>query len=63
MNKSILFEIASFPLFIPLPTYAYIGPGMESGIIAITLGFLTAIFLALLGILYYSRKNTFNILM
>ena len=57
MNKSILFLISSFLFFIPLPSYSYIGPGMGGGVIAITLGFFAAIFLALFGILYYPIKR------
>ena len=53
MNKIFLFLV----LF-PLPSYAYIGPGMGGGIIAIVIGFFAAIFLALWGILYYPIKRT-----
>ena len=52
MNKIFLFLV----LF-PLPSYAYIGPGMGGGIIAIVIGFFAAIFLALWGILYYPIKR------
>ena len=54
MNKLFL------PLFLtllPIPAYAYIGPGMGGGIIAIIVGFFAAIFLALWGILYYPIKR------
>ena len=54
MNKSILF----FSLFlISLPLYAYIGPGMGGGVIMAIIGFFTAIFLTLWGILYYPIKR------
>ena len=54
MNKSILF----LSLFlISLPTYAYLGPGMGGGVIAVIVGFLIAIFLALWGILYCPIKR------
>jgi predicted RND superfamily exporter protein len=54
MNKSILF----LSLFlISLPSYAYIGPGMGGGVIMAIIGFFTAIFLALWGILYYPIKR------
>ena len=55
MNKSILLFL--FLFFIPLPSYAYIGPGMGGGVIAATFGFLAAILLALFGILYYPIKR------
>ena len=54
MNK--IFLLLFLVLF-PLPSYAYIGPGMGGGIIAITVGFFAAIFLALWGILYYPIKR------
>ena len=41
----------------PTTSYAYIGPGMGGGVIAITLGFIAAIFLAFFGILYYPIKR------
>ena len=54
MNKSILF-ISLF--LISLPSYAYIGPGMGSGVIAAIVGFFAAILLGLWGILYYPIKR------
>ena len=54
MNKTIL---SLFLILIPLPLYAYIGPGMGGGIIAIVIGFFAAFFLALWGILYYPIKR------
>lgn len=37
--------------------YAYIGPGMGGGIIAVVFGIIIAIFAALLGVLYYPIKR------
>ena len=54
MNKTFL---SLFLIFIPMPLYAYIGPGMGGGVIAIVIGFFAAIFLALWGILYYPIKR------
>jgi len=54
MNKSISF----LSLFlISLPSYAYIGPGMGGGVIAVIVGFFAAILLGLWGILYYPIKR------
>jgi cytochrome bd-type quinol oxidase subunit 1 len=39
------------------PLYAYIGPGMAGGVIAATLGVISALFLALFGVLYYPIKR------
>ena len=55
MNRLILLFIL-ISIF-PSTSYAYIGPGMGGGVIAITLGFIGAIFLALFGILYYPIKR------
>ena len=54
MNKIIL---SFFLIFIPMPLYAYIGPGMGGGVIAIVIGFFAAIFLALWGIFYFPIKR------
>ena len=54
MNKAIL---SLFLILTPLPLYAYIGPGMGGGVIALVIGFFAAIFLALWGILYYPIKR------
>ena len=54
MNKSNLF----LSLFlVSMPSYAYLGPGMGGGVIAVTVGFFAAIFLGLWGILYYPIKR------
>ena len=39
------------------PLYAYIGPGMGGGVIAATIGVISALFLALFGVLYYPIKR------
>lgn len=54
MNKAIIFVLLAM---VPLPASAYIGPGMAGGVIAATVGFLAAIFLALWGILYFPIKR------
>ena len=60
MNKSVLFLMVSFLFLFPLSSHAYIGPGMGGGVIAITLSFFAAIYLALFGILYYPIKHVIN---
>jgi len=57
MNKSILFLMSSFLFLISFPSYAYIGPGMGGGVVAIIFGFFAAIFLALWAILSYPIKR------
>jgi hypothetical protein len=39
------------------PAYAYIGPGVGAGTIAIVLGILSSIFLAFVGIIWYPVKR------
>ena len=41
----------------PIETLAYIGPGMGAGVIATALGFVAAIFLGLVAVLYYPIKR------
>ena len=57
MNKLILF-LSIFILC--MPSYAYIGPGMNGGVIAAIIGFFAAIILAIWGILYYPIKRALN---
>ena len=54
MNKLFLLL---FIFVIPIPSYAYVGPGMGGGLIAAVLGFLLAILLAIWGVLYYPIKR------
>ena len=39
------------------PIYAYLGPGMGGGALAVIIGFFAGVFLALWGILYYPIKR------
>ena len=39
------------------PAYAYLGPGMGAGTIAVTLGIIGSIFLALFAVIYYPFKR------
>lgn len=57
MNKSIPFMLSLLLFVLPIPSYAYIGPGMGGGVIAIVFGFFAATFLALWAILYYPIKR------
>ena len=54
MIKLILFILL---FLIPLPSYAYIGPGRGGGVIVAIIGFFAAILLGLWGILYYPIKR------
>lgn len=57
MNRFIiLFSL----ILMPVPSYAYIGPGMGGGAIVAIIGFFAGIFLALWGILYYPIKRYFK---
>jgi hypothetical protein len=39
------------------PAYAYVGPGVGAGTIAVVLGILSSIFLAFVGIIWYPIKR------
>ena len=41
----------------PTPAYAYIGPGLGAGAIAVVLGVLGSILAAILGVVYYPIKR------
>ena len=57
MNKFLIFTL----LFLfPVPSFAYLGPGMGGGLIAAIVGFIGAILLGLWGILYYPLKRAFK---
>jgi len=45
---------------ISTPAYAYIGPGAGAGTIAIVLGVIASIFLALIAIVWYPLKRLIN---
>ena len=44
-------------VFLPTVSHAYLGPGMAGGVIAATIGFIAAIFLAIGSILYFPIKR------
>jgi hypothetical protein len=57
MNKTLLFLLSSFLFLVPITSYAYIGPGMGGGLIAAFIGFIAALILGILAILYYPIKR------
>jgi hypothetical protein len=44
-------------LLLPLPAYAYLGPGLGLGAVGAILGILFSIFLAIVGIFWYPIKR------
>ncbi len=48
------------PLGISLAPYAYIGPGIGAGTIAIVLGFIASILLAIFAVVWYPLKRLFR---
>ncbi|MEJ2033379.1 MAG: hypothetical protein P8Y63_10155 [Deltaproteobacteria bacterium] len=56
MRKLIFFSILMASLQ-AIPAHAYIGPGAGAGAIAVVLGVLGSIFLALAGIIWYPFKR------
>ena len=55
MKNKLFFSI--FLYLIPIKLFAYLGPGMGGGVLAVIVGFFVAIFLAFWGILYYPIKR------
>ena len=54
MNKLLICLIV---VSLPTASHAYLGPGMAGGVIAATIGFIAAIFLAIGSILYFPIKR------
>ena len=53
---SIFCSVLTLPV-ITEPSFAYLGPGIGAGAIAIVLGFVASIFLALFAIVWYPIKR------
>jgi O-antigen/teichoic acid export membrane protein len=43
-----------------MPASAYVGPGLGAGTVAVVLGVIASVFLALVGILWYPFKRLFK---
>ena len=56
MKNNILIYVITF-VFIPQVAFAYIGPGLALGTIALTLGIVAVLLLAILAVLYYPVKK------
>lgn len=54
MNKLFLL----LTVFVSMPAFSYIGPGMSGGLIIAVIGFFTAIILGIWGILYFPIKRS-----
>ena len=57
MRKPVLVYCLALALLQVTPAYAYVGPGVGAGTIAIVLGILSSIFLAFVGIIWYPVKR------
>jgi hypothetical protein len=56
-SKAHLWGAALLLLAASSPAFAYVGPGLGAGAIAVTLGILGSIFTAILGVIYYPIKR------
>jgi len=57
MSKVVLFLVIYFLVLNIYPAYAYIGPGLGVGILAIIIGFIFAICVALFTVIYFPIKK------
>jgi hypothetical protein len=57
ISKKIVKVSVPLLLVIATPVQAYIGPGMGGGVIAVVLGILGAILIAIFGLIYYPVKR------
>ena len=60
MKKKIIISLVTVSLCFlvcAFPVHAYIGPGTGAGVVAVVLGLLGSIFLAIVGILWYPLKR------
>ena len=60
MKLTIRLTVLVCSVAFPWGVQAYIGPGMGTGVIAVVLGILCAIFLALFAIIWYPIKRLFK---
>lgn len=56
LKPSLVFGLA-LALLPVAPAYAYVGPGVGAGTIAVVFGILSSIFLAFVGIIWYPIKR------
>ena len=57
-NKISIVSVSCLPLVLtPTSAFAYIGPGIGGGVIAVIIGVFSAIFLTLASILYFPIKR------
>lgn len=57
MNNVYRFLLLLLMVIITMPAFAYVGPGMGAGAIAVIVGILGSILLALFAIIYYPIKR------
>ena len=57
IRKKIVKVSVPLLLVIATPAQAYIGPGMGGGVIAVVLGILGAVLIAIFGLIYYPVKR------
>ena len=58
--KFILLLTVALVLTISSPAHAYLGPGMGAGAVAVILGIVASVFLALFAVLWYPLKRMFK---
>ncbi len=56
----LILNIIFLLLILPVPSFAYLGPGIGGGILAATLGVIIAILAAIFGLLWFPLKKIFK---
>ncbi len=46
-----------FVIFFPMPSYAYVGPGLGLGAFGVITGIIVSVFLAIVGLFWYPVKR------
>jgi len=59
-RQQLICLLAAAALLPAMPAYAYIGPGAGAGTIAVVLGILGSIFMAIVAVIWYPIKRLFG---
>ncbi|MFO8033247.1 MAG: hypothetical protein R6U22_11970 [Desulfohalobiaceae bacterium] len=58
--SGIVFVVILMSLLSVSPAYAYVGPGLGAGTLAVVLGLIASLFLAIFAVVWYPLKRLFG---